>query len=88
MASVTNIRYGRILPDKGLLGGLLTVRFILIFLACSITLFGKAEEEEEEVNKADEGEEEERHEMDEKREVEETTRERSEEEDFTDCERL
>ena len=31
-----------ILPEKGLLGGFLSCRFILIFLACFVTLFGKA----------------------------------------------
>ena len=42
MAKSLKIGPCRILPDKGLLGGLLTVRFILIFFACSGTLFGKA----------------------------------------------
>ena len=42
MAKSLKVGVCRILPEKGLLGSLLTVRFILIFLACSSTLFGKA----------------------------------------------
>merc|ERR1719500_452877 len=42
MAKTLKVGPCRILPDKGLLGGLLTLRFVLIFLACSSTLFGKA----------------------------------------------
>jgi len=42
MAKSLKVGPCRILPDKGLLGGLLTGRFLLIFLSCTISLLSKA----------------------------------------------
>ena len=43
MAKVLKVGVCKILPsDKGLLGGFLSIRFILVFFACLFTLFSKA----------------------------------------------